>query len=185
MSNYYEGIPFGPKFGRARRKGRSLFPLLASLMLAFAILYFISQQADLLWTSAGEHSEAVPTPAPRAAAIVDATPVPTPVPPTPTPRPTATPALTPSPTPAQGPTVMQIANTGGLGVYMRRSPSSDERIRAWVEGTRMTVIGPDEAVGGATWRHVRDPLGNEGWVPAQYLTPAPATPDSTPTGTAR
>jgi hypothetical protein len=184
MSNYYEGIPFGSKIGRGRRRGRSFLPIIVALAVAFGALYILSQQASWLWAGGEDGPKVAPSPGPVAAVIVELTPVPSPVPPTSTPRPAPTPSPEPSPTPAPEPAVMQVANTGGLGVYMRRTPTVDERIRAWVEGTRMTVIGPDQVVGGTTWRNVKDPAGNEGWVPAQYLIPAPAVPEATPTQTA-
>jgi hypothetical protein len=39
----------------------------------------------------------------------------------------------------------------------------------------MVVIGEDRQVDGTVWKHVRDPDGNVGWVPAEYLAPAPSS----------
>jgi len=79
--------------------------------------------------------------------------------PTPSPRPTATPA----------PADVVVGNTGGSGVYVRRAPVEGATIKAWPDGTRLTVVGEDRQAGGGTWRNVRDPGGDVGWVPAQYL----------------
>jgi hypothetical protein len=68
------------------------------------------------------------------------------------------------------PTQLFVGGTGGTGVYLRESPDTDERIRAWPDGTVLRVIGPDETVNGAVWRNVEDPAGNRGWVPAQYTS---------------
>jgi hypothetical protein len=64
--------------------------------------------------------------------------------------------------------VVRVANTEGAGVFVRRSPSTADHIQAWPDGTALTVIGPDTTEAGMTWRHVQDPEGNQGWVPAQY-----------------
>jgi micrococcal nuclease len=113
--------------------------------------------------------------------------------------PTSTARSAPTPTPE--PTVpevpaeaLQVANTDGQGVYLRAEPRLDaERVRAWPEGARLDVVGPDASVDGATWRKVMDPVGNVGWVPAQYVaplvvptrTPGPAGPTPTPTAVER
>ena len=36
----------------------------------------------------------------------------------------------------------------------------------------MEVIGADREAEGIVWRNVRDPKGNTGWVPAEYLVEA-------------
>ena len=87
---------------------------------------------------------------------------------TPAPTPTATP-MPPTPTPEGG--LVQVANTDRMGVYIRRTPRMADRIIAWPEGTVLEVIGPDVEAEGRKWKHVRDPRGNEGWVPAEYVKP--------------
>lgn len=79
--------------------------------------------------------------------------------------PTAPAIATPT---ATTPTLL-VANTGGLGVYIRRTLSPSDRIRAWPEGTNMVVVGADQQGEGRTWKNVKDPDGNVGWVPAEYL----------------
>jgi hypothetical protein len=40
---------------------------------------------------------------------------------------------------------------------------------AWADNTQLTLLG-DEADGdGQHWVQVRDPSGNVGWVPAQFI----------------
>lgn len=87
----------------------------------------------------------------------------TPVPATPTtrPEPTSTPAIAAS--------VVWVGNTGGSGVYVRRTPSSTDRLRAYGDGTQLTVIGEDVSGDGQQWKHVRAPDGLEGYVPATYV----------------
>jgi hypothetical protein len=69
--------------------------------------------------------------------------------------------------------VFVVANTGGEGVYLRRTPNLDDRDNAYPDGTRLTVIGGDVTAGGLVWRHVRAPDGKLGWVPAKYTNSAP------------
>jgi hypothetical protein len=68
---------------------------------------------------------------------------------------------------------MVVANTDRLGVYMRRTPRLEDRLRAWVEGTRMEVLETGVEAEGQRWVKVRAPDGSEGYVPEQYLAPAP------------
>jgi len=87
----------------------------------------------------------------------------TPVPATPTTRPE------PTSTPAAAASVVWVGNTGGSGVYVRRTPSSTDRLRAYGDGTQLTVIGEDVTGDGQQWKHVRAPDGLEGYVPATYV----------------
>ena len=100
------------------------------------------------------------TPVPSPAAVSTVPPLATPVPPTPTPVPEQARA-------------MVVANTDGHGVYLRRGPKLDDRVRAWVEGTRMDATGAPVSGDGVEWLKVRAPDGTEGYVPSQYLSPAP------------
>ena len=70
-----------------------------------------------------------------------------------------------------GPSLI-VANTEGIGAYLRRTPNLDDRLRAWPEGTLLRGLGGDLAVDGLDWKRVRDPAGNEGWIPALYTAPA-------------
>jgi hypothetical protein len=100
-----------------------------------------------------------------------ATPVPTLAPtpqPTPTPRPTPPPA-TPTVAATPQPEILLVGNTGGAGVYIRSTPDLGARVRAYVDGTRMTVLERNVEGGGQTWIRVRAPDGTEGFIPQQYL----------------
>jgi hypothetical protein len=63
----------------------------------------------------------------------------------------------------------RVARTDGLGLVLRREPSSDARTpRGLLEGTNVTVLERS----GADWARVRgEDSGLEGWVPSQYLEP--------------
>ena len=65
-----------------------------------------------------------------------------------------------------------VANTGGEGVYLRRTPRLADRDTAYVDGTKLTAIGTDEQGDGQTWHHVSTPDGKTGYVPAQYTVEA-------------
>jgi len=65
-----------------------------------------------------------------------------------------------------------VAGTGGEGIVLRRTPGG-ERIDVYREGSHLEQLGLDQAVDGVTWHHVRMSDGVEGWVAAQYTTPAP------------
>ncbi len=62
-----------------------------------------------------------------------------------------------------------VANTDGEGVFLRRTPSAADKVKAWPEKTIMVRIGPVQEGEGRRWVNVRDPDGNEGWVPEEYL----------------
>src|SRR5207253_193831 len=38
---------------------------------------------------------------------------------------------------------VQVANTQGQGVYIRNTPNLADRLRAYPEGTQLTIVGPD------------------------------------------
>lgn len=83
------------------------------------------------------------------------------------------PAAEPTPVPAPPPPrAFLVANTGGDGLYLRRSPQGGDRLKAWPENTPLVEIGPESAAAGETWLHVRAPDGTEGYVPARYTDPA-------------
>ena len=88
-----------------------------------------------------------------------------------TPTPTAKPE--PSATPTPEALRFQVGNTGGDGVYLRRTANLDDRLIAWPDRTVFEVVGEDVDASGVHWKHVRDPRGNVGFVPSQYLVPAP------------
>lgn len=81
-------------------------------------------------------------------------------------------AATPTPS-APGAVYFIVGNTGGDGVYLRRTPRLADRDRAYPDGTKLEQIGPDQDADGRRWHHVRAPDGRTGWVPSQYALPAP------------
>ena len=68
---------------------------------------------------------------------------------------------------------MYVGNTDGEGVYIRNTPTMDDKARAYPDGTALTIIGDDVDGDGQHWKHVRTPDGLEGYVPAMYTTDAP------------
>lgn len=99
----------------------------------------------------------------------------------PTPSPTVPPAPTrssqPSVSVAPGPDakpvttrrVLRVANTGGIGVFLRSSPRQDDRLQAWPDDTEMLHLGQEVESDGRRWVHVQAPDGVMGWIPAQFL----------------
>jgi hypothetical protein len=72
-----------------------------------------------------------------------------------------------------GVTTAIVANTGGQGVYLRRTANIEDRDTAYADDTVLVQIGPDVQAGGITWHNVRTPDGKVGFVPAQFTTIAP------------
>jgi hypothetical protein len=77
---------------------------------------------------------------------------------------------------AATPSTMLVGNTDGIGVALRRLPGTEDRMKAWPDGTRLVVLGEERRTSGRVWKKVRDPEGNEGWVAAEYLVTPPTTP---------
>jgi hypothetical protein len=71
------------------------------------------------------------------------------------------------------PKVYLVGNTDGDGVYLRKTPSLNDRLTAYVDGTELVAIGEDVTAEGELWHHVRAPDGQDGYVPAKYTIPAP------------
>jgi hypothetical protein len=123
---------------------------------------------------------ALPTPTViRLTAPPTAPPTATPELPTPTPIPTFTPV--PTVDNSVAPEVVtvgfyaEVAGTDGLGVNVRGGPTADNiRLLTAPEGEVLLVIGGPEENGRFVWWQVRLADGTEGWVVADYLTPAPA-----------
>jgi uncharacterized hydrophobic protein (TIGR00271 family) len=115
------------------------------------------------------------TPGPSATPTATATQTPTRIPPTLTPTPTptltATPTDTATPTATFTPTPVPgfIADTGGVGVVLRDEPRG--RIIGFLpEGAPVNILYRREQVNSReAWIEVRDVLGREGWVLAQFV----------------
>lgn len=75
--------------------------------------------------------------------------------------------------------VGHVANTEGIGVFVRRSPEVDDRLEyAIPEGSPVRVLGPEIWANGLPWRQVEDASGVRGWVPARYVRVEAAAPPS-------
>lgn len=86
------------------------------------------------------------------------------------------PAARPSPSPAAtsaSAQVVYVANTDGEGVYVRQTPAMADKVRAYPDGTALTVIGDDVDGDGRHWKHVRAPDGLDGYVPSTYTDATP------------
>lgn len=79
------------------------------------------------------------------------------------------PTNTPEPTPDTRTVTCVVGNTDGEGVFIRAAPQTGEKIEAWWDGSKLVQVGPDEVVGGRSWKNVRDPDGNVGFVAADYV----------------
>jgi hypothetical protein len=84
--------------------------------------------------------------------------------PAPSPRPTATTAVV-----ASTDTVW-VGNTDGQGVFVRKTPAMADRLRAYADGTPLTIVGDDVDGDGQHWKHIKTPDGVEGYVPSIYTT---------------
>ncbi len=140
--------------------------LLLRILLGLALVLLVAAGTLLLLN----RQQALPEPAPTATAEAVITPVPL--------LPTATVAGPAPATPSRAVTVAAaktfvVANTGGDGVYLRRTTNLDDHDTAYIEGTQLVQVGPDIQANGITWRHVRTPDGKTGYVPAQYTQEAP------------
>jgi hypothetical protein len=85
---------------------------------------------------------------------------------------TAAPKPTDTPQPEKSDMVW-VGNTDGEGVYIRQTPAMADRVRAYADGTPLTIIGDDVDGDGQHWKHVRTPDGLEGFVPAMYTVDTP------------
>jgi SH3-like domain-containing protein len=105
---------------------------------------------------------ASPSPLPKDVASIFDTPVPTPLP-----TPTSLPRLE----------RLQVANTQGEGVNLRRDPgATGDLIKIIPDGTIVDVVGEPQDIGGTRWLNVRDAVGDVGWVAAGFLVPEGTVP---------
>uniref|UniRef100_A0A6M3KXG5 Peptidase n=1 Tax=viral metagenome TaxID=1070528 RepID=A0A6M3KXG5_9ZZZZ len=66
-----------------------------------------------------------------------------------------------------------VSNTGGDGVYIRRTPNMTDKITAWPDNTVMLSVAGEPIRG---WLHVKAPDNVVGWIPEQYLVSPQARP---------
>lgn len=91
----------------------------------------------------------------------------------------APPALSNTPTPPPTPDLPQaiVVGTRGIGLTLRATPGGNE-ISVLPEGTVIGLLGATQVDGnGVTWRQVRAPGGQEGWVSAAYLSSSASSND--------
>ncbi|MBK8989389.1 MAG: serine hydrolase [Chloroflexi bacterium] len=84
----------------------------------------------------------------------------------------APPAIPPTPTPLPPPDYPQaiVFGTRGVGLTLRATPGGAE-IAILPEGTVVSLLPtPAQTEGGLTWRRIRTPAGDEGWVGELFLT---------------
>lgn len=136
---------------------------------SFALIAGLSALLLLALLAACSANPTKPTPTTVAMATV----------PTPTQAPTPTAAPTAVPTPV----VYTVGNTGGDGVALRKTAGTTERLKAWPDDTKMTVVGADVEAAGEKWSNVRDPDGTVGWIAKKYLVAAVATAPTAATAT--
>ena len=55
-----------------------------------------------------------------------------------------------------------------------RPPGTGDRLKVLKDGAELTVLGAAQQVAGHSWAHVKDQDGIEGWVAAEFTTPARA-----------
>ena len=65
-----------------------------------------------------------------------------------------------------------VTGTDGEGVRLRATPGG-QQLTVYEEGTRLEQIGPDQTVNGVTWRNVRGPDGQAGFVSAEFTQAEP------------
>ena len=85
---------------------------------------------------------------------------------------TPSPTLTPTYTPTSTPVLAYIANTGGLGIYLRETPAG-KAIYALPEGSAVEILYQRETINNIEWVEIRDIFGREGWLPATFLVIKP------------
>ena len=92
------------------------------------------------------------------------------------PLPEATVGLAPTaePPPPAAPQAFVVTGTGAEGLFLRPEANTNGAPLTTVpEGTRVEQIGDDFVGPDRLWRNVRTPDGQEGWVAADFLQPAP------------
>src|SRR5215207_7035315 len=88
-------------------------------------------------------------------------------------------AAAPTETPA-APETLVVRDTGVAGISLRRAPGDGERITIWFDGTELNPLRGEQVAAGRTWKQVRDPQGNEGWMAAEFLAPRAGTATAPP-----
>ena len=74
-----------------------------------------------------------------------------------------------------------VAQIGSAAADLRAAPGAGTTIGSLLPGTQVSLVGPTEQVQSQTWRGVRDPLGQLGWIAADSLVPVTALVNTRPT----
>jgi hypothetical protein len=121
-------------------------------------------------------TQQVATPPPAAPAAPPTVASPAPAKPSPIASPSPSPAAAAQPAATAGqapPNGVWVGNTDGEGVYIRRTPTMADRVRAYPDSTQLEIIGEDVFGDGQRWHHVKAPDGLEGYVPVIYTVDTP------------
>ncbi len=170
--------------------------LIGAVLLAVGGLFLVGgSRLDPRTLAAPQVGPIAAPPAPTLAPAVPAAPA------APLPTPISQPKPGSSPTPVQGNAAqanavaspaappapaaryVRVANTGGLGVYLRQEPGPQgERVQpALAEGAVLRLVGPEETVQAQIWRLCElDGRSIQGWVPALYLQATDVAPTPAP-----
>jgi hypothetical protein len=177
--------------GRAGGFSLRWWHLATALLFGFVLLAAISMVflSNVRLPSMNELRARAPvSPVPAAAATTLPTRAATPALTLATPRPSGSPGAAaiaaPTPVPPPSPTAaparyVRIANTNGLGVFLREEPGpQSQRITpAVAEGALLRLVGPEQTVQAQIWRLCEhEGRAIQGWVPAQYIQPAETVP---------
>ena len=85
----------------------------------------------------------------------------------------SSPAVPGSLSPISAPQSVWVGRTDGAGVYLRNTPSLNDRSRAYPDGTEMIWLGDETDADGHHWYKVRTPDSFIGWIPTDYLVQSP------------
>jgi hypothetical protein len=88
-----------------------------------------------------------------------------------TPLPTITMApASPTAPPAVTGVRFRVTGTGAEGLFLRPEPNTNgPPLKTLPEGSEVTIIGEDSVQSDRVWKHVRDAVGAEGWVAADFV----------------
>jgi hypothetical protein len=74
-----------------------------------------------------------------------------------------------------------VAMVGSAPADLRAAPGTGATLGSLSPGTQVSLVGPIEQVQAQTWKGVRDPLGNLGWIAADAIVPLSALAITRPT----
>lgn len=82
-------------------------------------------------------------------------------------------ATAPAATASSGASLV-VTGTGSEGLFLRADPNTNGApVTTLPEGTKLEDLGEQQNDGTYTWKKVRAPSGQEGWVAANYVVTAP------------